>query len=144
MGNNYLTEKEQAEVKAHSIGKIMLFIGVIPAILAILCLEGDSGVTVAFIGCVIMAIGIALMMHNRSAGKIEQDHRTVETWVKMAKSGMPAKKVADAVCGESARRQKAETKEIIKGAAIGAVVAGDAGAIVGATIAKNKIDNQKK
>lgn len=46
---------------------------------------------------------------------------------------------------ELAKKQKAkETKEIIKGAAIGGIVAGDVGAVVGATIAKNNIDNQKK
>lgn len=36
------------------------------------------------------------------------------------------------------------TKEIIKGAVIGSIVAGDVGAVVGAVAAKNKIDNQKK
>ena len=36
------------------------------------------------------------------------------------------------------------TKEIVKGAVIGSIVAGDVGAVVGAVAAKNKIDNQKK
>ncbi len=40
-------------------------------------------------------------------------------------------------------KAKSETKEIIKGAVIGGIVAGEAGAVVGATIAKNKLDNQK-
>ena len=35
------------------------------------------------------------------------------------------------------------TKEIIKGAIIGSFVAGDVGAVIGATIAKNKLDNKK-
>ena len=35
------------------------------------------------------------------------------------------------------------TKQIIKGAIIGGIVAGEAGAIVGAAIAKNKLDNSK-
>lgn len=42
------------------------------------------------------------------------------------------------------QEQKKETAEIIKGAVVGGIVAGDAGAVVGATIAKNKIDNEKK
>lgn len=42
------------------------------------------------------------------------------------------------------KEQKKETAEIIKGAVVGGIVAGDAGAVVGATIAKNKIDNGKK
>ena len=41
-------------------------------------------------------------------------------------------------------QQKKETKEIIKGAVAGGINAGDAGAVVGAMIAKNKIDNEKK
>ena len=41
-------------------------------------------------------------------------------------------------------QQKKETKEIIKGAVAGGIIAGDAGAVVGAMIAKNKIDNEKK
>ena len=39
---------------------------------------------------------------------------------------------------------KKETAEIVKGAVVGGIVAGEAGAVVGATIAKNKIDNKKK
>ena len=42
------------------------------------------------------------------------------------------------------RTSNSGTKEIIKGAVIGGVVAGDAGAVVGATVAKNKLDNEKK
>lgn len=41
-------------------------------------------------------------------------------------------------------QQKKETKEIVKGAVTGGIIAGDAGAVVGAMIAKNKIDNEKK
>lgn len=40
--------------------------------------------------------------------------------------------------------QKKQTGQIIKGAVVGGIVAGDAGAVVGAVAAKNKIDNQKK
>jgi len=35
------------------------------------------------------------------------------------------------------------TKEIVKGAVIGGIVAGEAGAVVGAAIAKNNLDNKK-
>lgn len=42
------------------------------------------------------------------------------------------------------QEQKKETAEIIKGAVVGGIVAGEAGAVVGAAIAKNKIDNGKK
>lgn len=35
------------------------------------------------------------------------------------------------------------TKEIVKGAIIGGIIAGEAGAVVGAAIAKNKLDNSK-
>lgn len=35
------------------------------------------------------------------------------------------------------------TKAIIKGAIVGGIIAGEAGAVVGATIAKNKLDNSK-
>lgn len=35
------------------------------------------------------------------------------------------------------------TKKIVKGAVIGGIVAGEAGAVIGATIAKNKLDNEK-
>lgn len=40
-------------------------------------------------------------------------------------------------------KNNAGTKEIIKGAVIGGIVAGEAGAVVGATIAKNNLDNKK-
>lgn len=43
-----------------------------------------------------------------------------------------------------APKQNSGTKEIVKGAVIGSIVAGDVGAVVGAVAAKNKIDNQKK
>lgn len=45
---------------------------------------------------------------------------------------------------EKRRQEKKETKEIIKGAVAGSIIAGDAGAVVGAVIAKNKIDNEKQ
>ena len=40
-------------------------------------------------------------------------------------------------------QQKSETKEIIKGAVVGGIIAGDAGAVVGAMVAKSRIDNEK-
>ena len=40
-------------------------------------------------------------------------------------------------------KAKSDAKEIVKGAVIGGIVAGEAGAVIGATIAKNKLDNQK-
>ena len=40
--------------------------------------------------------------------------------------------------------KKAETKTIIKDAAIGGIVAGPAGAVVGAVVGKNKVDNNSQ
>ena len=34
-------------------------------------------------------------------------------------------------------------KRLVKGAIVGSIIAGEAGAVVGATIAKNKLDNSK-
>ena len=42
------------------------------------------------------------------------------------------------------RKSNSGTKEIVKGAVIGGIVAGEAGAVVGATIAKNKLDKNEK
>ena len=52
-------------------------------------------------------------------------------------------KEIDDITGITKAKQAEETKKIVKGAVVGGIVAGDAGAIVGATIAKNKIDSEK-
>lgn len=66
--------------------------------------------------------------------------------VKMAKAGMSPGDISDGISAMNRpkRTSNSGTKEIIKGAVIGGIVAGDAGAVVGATVAKNKLDNEKK
>lgn len=74
--------------------------------------------------------------------------RQAELWIKKAEANQPIdiQKDMEKVYGlDKIQQKKAEreqTKEIIKGAVAGAIIAGDAGAVVGATIAKNKIDNR--
>ncbi len=53
---------------------------------------------------------------------------------------------ASAQLGEKLKdiHKKEETRQIVKGAVVGGIIAGDAGAVVGAVTAKNKIDSKKQ
>lgn len=74
----------------------------------------------------------------------------IELWKKQAELGQPMNIQADMdrLYGldelERKKREKQQTKEIIKGAVAGGIVAGDAGAVVGAMTAKNKIDDRNR
>jgi len=99
---------------------------------------------------IIVIVGIILYYGSGQAAKDEKRQREelakaqAELWIAKAKAGQ---KITDDDCTPyevKKMQEKEETKKIIKGAVVGSVIAGDAGAVVGATIAKNKIDNEKK
>lgn len=91
-----------------------------------------------------------MTLGNRSKSQIDELHRNAQIQadltIKMAKAGMSAGEISDGISAMNRpkRTSNSGTKEIIKGAVIGGVVAGDAGAVVGATVAKNKLDNEKR
>ena len=80
-----------------------------------------------------MVIGAALKSMNRSASVIVQQKKPLDFASALAQTGLQVQKY----------NKRKETKQIVKGAVVGGIVAGDAGAVVGATIAKNKIDSKK-
>ena len=95
-------------------------------------------------------VGFFLTMTNKSAGELEEIHRNAQIqadqMVRMVQAGISPGEVSNRITdmNHPKRTLNSGRKEIIKGAAIGAIIAGDAGAVIGATVAKNKLDNQKK
>lgn len=142
-----LSAKEQKEADTNAKGKVILTVSIL--LIFVVCFAG-GGTFVAVIGMfAIIGIiaGFFMTFTNRNKGTIlyqkEMALKQANLNIQMAKAGMNPYEV-NKKATEAQAAKKAETKEIIKGAVIGGVVAGDAGAVVGATIAKNKIDNNKK
>lgn len=104
------------------------------------------------LGILIFAVIIWLcVVANKADQKLESEQRQqlykkqMELWEAQARSGQRVTIQEDLKkdYGLDKLEQKEETKKIIKSAVAGGILAGDAGAIVGATIAKNKIDNER-
>lgn len=141
--------EEQAEISRNRVGKIIWIASI--GLLLLACFGGGStsavGATIMIIG---FFVGCFLTLGNRSKSQIDELHRNAQIQadltIKMAKAGMSAGEISDGISAMNRpkRTSNSGTKEIIKGAVIGGVVAGDAGAVVGATVAKNKLDNEKE
>lgn len=145
------TQEEEKEIERNTIGKLIWILSIFFIIIA--CFGFDGGSTAATFGMIGMGgffVGLFMTMGNRSKSEFEERDRHInrqaELMVQMAKAGMSAKDMADSMSkmGPQKKPSDSGTKEIIKGAVIGGIVAGEAGAVVGATVAKNKLDNQKK
>ena len=149
---NNLTPKEEKEAERSSIGGTILIVSIILIVLA--CFMG-GGIGAGIIG-VIALIGILVGLYfwatNRSKTQITDQKKlmgaTAQLWVTKAQAGqrITPKEVETAVAshtGYDTYQKRQETKKIVKGALVGGIVAGDAGAVVCATIAKNKIDSEK-
>ena len=145
------SKEEQAEIDKNAKGKI---IWVTSCLLIILVCFGFNGGAIAgavgMLGIVGFIVGLFMTMGNRSKSEFEERDRRVNAqaalMVQMAKAGMSAKDMADRMSKINSPKSPSDSgaKEIIKGAVIGGIVAGEAGAVVGATVAKNKIDSQRK
>lgn len=144
------TADEENEIKRNRIGKLILIASILLILLACSLNGGNSAVAVGAIGLVGFFIGFYLTMGNKSKSQIDENKQRwkdqMEIIVQANKLGASPKTISDAISGMGTVRQaqNSGTKEIIKGAVIGGIVAGDAGAVVGATIAKNKLDNENK
>lgn len=148
MGYMDLTESEKKECENNKKGKVIMAISVFLIIIACFAFSGGSMAgAIGVIGVIGFIVGFFMTFSNHSKEEIIEKKRTAlkqaELNIQMAKLGMnPYKENLKAEQAQAAKKK--ETKEIIKGAVVGRIVAGEAGAVVGATIAKNKIDNEKK
>lgn len=143
--------EEQAEIGRNSIGKLILIVSI--GLLIFVCFGLNGGRAAATIGVLAMVgffVGLFLTLGNKSQSEIREQHRNVDAQVnlvvEMAKAGMSSSEISDGITAMNTPKRTTDsgTKEIIKGAVIGGIVAGDAGAVVGATVAKNKLDNERK
>lgn len=138
-----LTEADKQEIARNKTGKKILLVGIVLIVLA--CTDTDVA-WLGLFGIVAFIAGFFITMQNRTEHQIRETKAlaisTVNLMVAKAKAGQ--KIDLDDTPAARAAKQKEETKKIVKGAVVGGIVAGDAGAVVGATIAKNKIDNEKK
>lgn len=133
-----LTKDEQAEVRAHGRGTLIFWAGMA----LMVCACAGAGGFIGIVGVGGILVGFFMWVLNRSEYKIRDDKALAQT---VAENPLAAAKVAVDMANKNYEKakEKEETKKIVKGAVVGGIIAGDAGAIVGATIAKNKIDNEK-
>ena len=145
------SQEEQAEIDRNRLGKVIWLISI--GLILIACFGMNGGSAAGFIGGLGMIgffVGFFLTMANKSAGELEEIHRNAQIqadqMVRMVQAGMSPGEVSNRITdmNQPKRTSNSGRKDIIKGAAIGAIIAGDAGAVIGATVAKNKLDNQKK
>ena len=129
------------EIQRNKTGKTILLISIVLIIIGCAASAAWLGLF-AVIGFV---IGFIITMSNRTEYQIQQEKDLAESTAQLIIAKAIARERIDLDDTPSARvaSQKEETKQIVKGAVIGSIVAGDAGAVVGATIAKNKIDRTK-
>ncbi|MEE1017605.1 MAG: hypothetical protein U0L27_08045 [Ruminococcus sp.] len=146
-----LTDEERKEATRSLFGGWMLIASIVIIIIA--CFNsGTIAVVLGIVGFILFCIGFYLWGSNRNASTIAEKKKLMELQVKLmyeqAKVGKVDSKLVDDISGVTAAKQKAQKKEernrIIKGAAVGGIIAGEEGAVVGAVIAKNNIDNEKK
>lgn len=147
MGYMDLSEHEKKESEANAKGKILLTVSFVLVFIVCFAGGGTFAATIGTFAIIGIIVGFFMTFSNRNKGTIlyekEMAHKQANLNVQMAKAGMNPYEV-NKKAAQAQAAKKAETKEIIKGAVIGGIVAGEAGAVVGATIAKNKIDNNKK
>lgn len=144
----------EKEVSRHNLGTICLWGGIGLLLLVCFAMHGGSGAGIlGMIGIFAILVGFFLHVFNRSAAKIEESQALAKAQVDYLaakiKSGQPiTEKDTDDISGLTKAREdqqkKKDTGRIIKGAVTGGIIAGEAGAVVGAVVAKNKIDNEKK
>ena len=135
-----------SESKINRIGKIILIISILLMVAALYFVKYFSTGVMFIIGLFGSLIGGVIVHNYRSEFAIKQDHELMKKRIEVMAHQVQCGKSIDPnnLPEVRAARQKEETKQIVKGAVIGGIVAGNAGAVVGATIAKNKIDNEKK
>ena len=133
-----LTDSEEREVANHNKGVKILIFGIIGIVLA--C----TGATFfGVVGMIAVVVGFVMMMANRTREAIvfkkQEQKQMAELMVRQAAAGgkIDVNKI-------TSKPTNSGTKEIIKGAVVGGIIAGEAGAVVGAAIAKDKLENQKK
>ncbi|MBE6754431.1 MAG: hypothetical protein E7559_08825 [Ruminococcaceae bacterium] len=142
-----LSENEKRECSINSKGKIVMIVSAV--VLFCACFAGGGTMAgvfggIAFVGFI---VGFFMVMCNRNKGTIlyekEMMLRKANLNIQMAQVGMNPHK-EEVKVAEAQKAKKSETAEIIKGAVAGGIVAGEAGALVGAVIAKSKNDSNKK
>lgn len=143
--------EEQAEIGRNSIGKLILIVSI--GLLIFVCFGlngGSAAATIGVLGVAGFFVGLFLTLGNKSQSEIREQHRNIDAqvnlMVEMAKAGMSSSEISDSITAMNTPKRTTDsgTKEIIKGAVIGGIVAGDAGAVVGAAVAKNKLDNERQ
>ena len=147
-----LTDEERKEATRSSIGGWMLVASIVIIMIACFVGGGAISVVIGIVGFILFCIGFYLWGSNRSASMIAEKKKLMELQVNLmyeqARVGKVDSKLVDDISGVTAAKQKAQKKEernrIIKGAAVGGIIAGEEGAVIGAVIAKNNIDNEKK
>lgn len=143
----------EKEISRHNLGTLCFLGGLGLIILVCFAMHGGTAsAVVGMIGAAGILAGIFLCANNRSATAIREQQMLAEAqmnyMVAKVKSGQQITgKDLDDISGRTKARQdqqkKKDTGRIIKGAVVGGIVAGDAGAVVGAVVAKNRIDNEK-
>ena len=124
--------------------RVIYIIGLFLIIIACFAFEGgDAAGTIGMIGAIMFIIGgIVALVRGGEEDLIAQNKERTEMIIKSVQRGIP---VSDDILDptKKQREQKKETATIIKNAAVGGIIAGPAGAAVGAVVGKNKVDNQK-
>ena len=137
--NNGMSNKSQ--------GWLLIAIGVITGFLAFVLIDNSTIVAIIwFIDMALILFGIGGILSDQPLSRSQK--QLIEAQVKLlgqkVKAGEPVDKLIDDMSGTTKLREKEERNQIIKGAVKGGIIAGDAGAVVGAIVAKNKIDNKKR
>ena len=143
------------EINNHNLGCFTMVAGIVLLLMACGMNGGTIAGVVGGIGIVLVIIGFFPWSSNRSASKIKEDEKLakamVSLWGTKVQTGhnLTGKDVDNAmsVMGldavEKHNQAKKDAAKIVKGAVVGGIVAGETGAVVGAAMAKNKIDNEK-
>lgn len=141
-----MNNNRESEIKRNRAGKIILTISII--LIVICCFSGSSGrgtATIATIASLGIVVGFFMTMLNKSKEQIQMDDKlssaTADLMIARTLAGQK-NDYESTPMGRAEQEAKAK-KEIIKGAVVGGIIAGDAGAVVGAVVAKEKVDREK-
>ena len=137
-----LSAADRQEIANNKKGKLILLIGIVLIVIGCALSAGWLAPFAIFA----FIWGFLITMTNKTEYQIRQEkalaNAKANLMIAQVKAGQKIN--LDDTSYSREAKQKEETQKIVKGAVIGGVVAGPAGAVVGATVAKNKIDNEKK
>ena len=124
--------------------RLIYIIGILLIIIACFGFDGgDAAATIGMIGAIMFIVGVIVALVRGGEENLkEQAKEQADMIIRSVQMGVP---VSDEILDptKKQREQKKETATIVKNAAVGGIIAGPAGAAVGAVVGKNKVDSQK-